>query len=64
MVWLSGSIATAIIILPAFVSSLWIGQIATRRIDGLTGDVMGASTMIAEIMMLMCWAALGAMLPA
>ena len=64
MVWLSGSIATAIIILPALVSSLWIGQIATRRIDGLTGDVMGASTMIAEIMMLMCWAALGAMLPA
>ncbi len=64
MVWLFGTIATVAIILPAFAVSLWIGQIATRRINGLTGDVMGASTIIAEIMMLMCWASLGAMLPA
>ena len=29
--------------------SLWLGRLATRQVDGLTGDVMGAATIIGEI---------------
>jgi cobalamin synthase len=64
MIWISGLLPTACIVLPACAFSLWIGQVATRKIDGLTGDVMGATTLCAEIMMLISWASVGAMLPA
>jgi adenosylcobinamide-GDP ribazoletransferase len=64
MIWLFGLVATAAIALPACALSLWIGQIATRKIDGLSGDVMGATTLCAEIIMLMGWATAGALLPA
>ena len=64
MIWLFGTVSAAAIILPACALSLWIGQVATRKVGGLTGDVMGATTIIAELTMLMCWASLGAMLPA
>ena len=63
MIWLFGAVSTAAIILPACALSLWIGQAATRKVAGLTGDVMGATTIIAELIMLMCWASVGAMLP-
>ena len=64
MIWLFGLVATSAIALPACALSLWIGQIATRKIDGLTGDVMGATTLCAEIIMLMGWATASALLPA
>ena len=64
MIWLVGTVSTAAIILPACALSLWIGKAATRKIDGLTGDVMGATTIIAELIILMCWASVSAMLPA
>ena len=64
MIWLVGTVPTAAIILPACALSLWIGKAATRKIDGLSGDVMGATTIIAELIILMCWASVSAMLPA
>jgi len=64
MIFLFGIVTTAAIALPACALSLWIGQIATRKINGLTGDVMGATTLCAEIIMLMSWASVGALLPA
>ena len=63
MLWVFGPVTTAMITLPACALSLWIGQVATRKVEGLTGDVMGATTIAAEIIMLMCWASIGAMLP-
>ncbi|MEX0502311.1 adenosylcobinamide-GDP ribazoletransferase [Alphaproteobacteria bacterium LSUCC0719] len=64
MIWILGLLPTACIALPACALSLWIGRVATRKIDGLTGDVMGATTLCGEIMMLISWASVGAMLPA
>ena len=37
---------------------------ATRHVEGLTGDVMGATVVLAEIIMLLCWASVGGMMPA
>ena len=34
---------------PALFLSLWLGRLATRQVEGLTGDVMGATTIIGEI---------------
>lgn len=63
MVWMFGAVATIAIALPACALSLWIGQIATRKVAGLSGDVMGATTLCGEIMMLMSWASVGAIMP-
>ena len=64
MIWLFGMVPTATIVLPACALSLWIGRVATRKIDGLSGDVMGATTLCGEIIMLISWASVGALLPA
>ena len=56
--------AAAATAVPAMAASLWIGGKAVRRVEGLTGDVMGATTIIAEIIMLMCWITAGSMLAA
>ena len=64
MIWLFGMVPTATIVLPACALSLWIGRVATRKIDGLSGDVMGATTLCGEIIMLISWASVGALLQA
>jgi len=64
LIWLTGPAAAAITALPALAASLWIGGWAVRRVGGLTGDVMGAPTIIAEVIMLMCWVTAGFMLAA
>ena len=64
MVWLLGPITTASMIMPALALAVWLGQLATRQVGGLTGDVMGATVILTEIIMLMCWASVGSMVPA
>ena len=64
MVWLLGPITTASMIIPALALAVWLGQLATRQVGGLTGDVMGATVILTEIIMLMCWASVGSMVPA
>ena len=64
LAWLAGIEATATTAGPALAASLWIGATSVRRVEGLTGDVMGATTIIAEIIMLMCWITAGSMLAA
>jgi len=49
---------------PAAAVSLWIGSLATRHVEGLTGDVMGATTILAEITLLSCWACVLGLAPA
>lgn len=58
MAWLLGPVAAAVIALPGAAVSIWIGKLATRHVDGLTGDVMGATTILAEIIMVISWTAL------
>lgn len=57
MAWLLGPITAAVIALPGLAVSIWIGRLATRHVEGLTGDVMGATTILAEIIMLISWTA-------
>ena len=64
LVWTVGAQAALATTLPALAASLWIGSKAVRRVEGLTGDVMGATTIVAEIIMLMCWITAGSMLAA
>ena len=64
MIWLLGPVVTAFMVIPAFALAMWIGQLATRHVEGLTGDVMGATVVLAEIAMLMCWASIGGLVPA
>ena len=64
LVWAVGAQAALATALPALAASLWIGSKAVRRVEGLTGDVMGATTIVAEIIMLMCWITAGSMLAA
>lgn len=64
MIWLFGTVPTLVIVLPACALSLWVGQVARRKVGGLTGDVMGATTIFADIIMLVSWASVGAILPA
>ena len=42
-------------------ASLWIGAVGRAPGPSLTGDVMGATTIIAEIIMPMCWITAGSM---
>ena len=64
LAWLTGPEVAAATAVPAMAASLWIGGKAVRRVEGLTGDVMGATTIISEIIMLMCWITAGSMLAA
>ena len=64
LAWLTGIEAAAATAVPALAASLWIGATSVRRVEGLTGDVMGATTIIADIIMLMCWTTAGSMLAA
>lgn len=57
MAWLLGPMGAAIIALPGVAITIWIGRLATRHVEGLTGDVMGATTILAEIVMLISWTA-------
>ena len=59
LAWLTGIEIAAATAVPAMAASLWIGGKAVRRVEGLTGDVMGATTIISEIIMLMCWTTAG-----
>ena len=49
MGWLLGPATTALALGCVILASLWVGRLATRQIGGLTGDVMGASIIIAEL---------------
>ena len=64
MIWLLGPVVSASMIIPALALAIWTGQLATRHVEGLTGDVMGATVVLAEIIMLLCWASGGGMMPA
>lgn len=64
MIWLLGPVVSASMIIPALALAIWTGQLATRHVEGLTGDVMGATVVLAEIIMLLCWASVGGMMPA
>lgn len=50
--WLLGPVATLMVITVTLLISLWIGRLATRQIGGLTGDVMGASIILAELIIM------------
>ena len=64
MIWLLGPVVSASMIIPALALAIWTGQLATRHVEGLTGDVMGATIVLAEIIMLLCWASVSGMMPA
>ena len=64
MIWLLGPVVSASMIIPALALAICTGQLATRHVEGLTGDVMGATVVLAEIIMLLCWASVGGMMPA
>ena len=54
--------SAAIMALSGFTLSIWIGKLASKHVEGLTGDVMGATTILAEIIMLISWTATAGML--
>jgi cobalamin synthase len=56
---------TAAIILACIglLSSAFVGKLAMRQVRGLTGDIMGASVMIAEIMLMLALLVLARFLP-
>ena len=54
LVWLIGAPAALVMVATAGSLSLWIGNLARRQIEGLTGDVMGATTILGEIALLAC----------
>ena len=47
--WLLGPMANLMVIAVTMFVSLWVGRLAIRQIGGLTGDVMGASIIFAEL---------------
>ncbi|MDA7599477.1 adenosylcobinamide-GDP ribazoletransferase [Alphaproteobacteria bacterium] len=50
LMWMLTSLTTIIVAgIMAFLSTIWLGRLATRQINGLNGDVMGASIIIGEI---------------
>ena len=49
---LFGISTLAVIYSPALLLSLWLGRLATRQVQGLTGDVMGAATILSEIVLM------------
>lgn len=55
--WVFGLTTLGVITLPALILSAWIGRLATNHVEGLTGDVMGASTILGEITIMACWVA-------
>jgi len=61
---LLGPVMAAVIALPGLAVGIYLGRLATRHVEGLTGDVMGATIILAEIIMLICWAALAGTLAA
>ena len=63
MIWLLGPLVSASMIIPALALAIWTGQLAARHVEGLTGDVMGATVVLAEIIMLLCWASVGGIMP-
>ena len=64
LAWLIGITTTLMMAVPVVALTLWIGSLAMRQIKGLTGDVMGATTIIGEIALLACWASLARLVPA
>lgn len=58
LAWLLGPVAAAVITFPGLAVSVYIGRLATRHVEGLTGDVMGATIILAEIIMLVSWTAI------
>jgi cobalamin synthase len=44
-------------------SAVFVGKLAMQQVHGLTGDIMGASVMIAEIMLMLTLLVLSQFLP-
>lgn len=55
LIWLVGVATALLMAVPVIAMTLWIGSLAMRQVGGLTGDVMGATTIIGEIALLACW---------
>ena len=64
LAWLLGPVMATVIALPGLAVGIYLGRLTTRHVEGLTGDVMGATIILAEIIMLICWAALAGTLAA
>ena len=64
LAWLVGIGTSLLMAVPVIAVSLWIGSLAMRQVDGLTGDVMGATTIIGEIALLSCWVSIVQLVPA
>lgn len=64
LIWFVGAATALIMAVPVIALALWIGSLATRQVEGLTGDVMGATTIICEIALLCCWISVAHLVPA
>jgi len=64
LVWMAGATTALIMAVPAVALALWIGSLSMRQVDGLTGDVMGATTIICEIALLCSWISVVRLVPA
>ena len=61
--WLFSPTAAIILACIGLLSSAFVGKLAMRQVRGLTGDIMGASVMIAEIMLMLALLVLARFLP-
>jgi len=59
LAWFLGTATALIMAVPVIALALWLGSLATRQVEGLTGDVMGATTIICEIALMCCWVSVG-----
>ena len=64
LAWFVGITTALLMAVPVVALALWIGTVAMRQVDGLTGDVMGATTIISEIVLLACWVSLAQLVSA
>ena len=46
---LLGVTTLLVMYVPALILTLWLGRLAVKHVEGLTGDVMGATTILSEI---------------
>ena len=64
LAWFAGITTALLMAVPVVALALWIGTVAMRQVDGLTGDVMGATTIISEIVLLASWVSLAQLVSA
>jgi len=64
LLWLTDAATVLLMAVPTSALALWIGSLAMRQVEGLTGDVMGATVIIGEIALLCCWISMVQLVPA